>query len=176
MRRVSLALSLCLLAIAADARPSLAVRHAHRVVRVAKPEPNFFERLFGVRPAKPEKPAVRYTHRVARSITPRETIGGGATSEVRPAECYGIPWCGCWLRVKLGIHDTGLNVARAWRNVGYAAEAAPGAIVVWAHHVGMLVSHVAGSVWVVKSGNDGHGNHVGEVPRSIKGAIAIRKL
>jgi hypothetical protein len=50
---------------------------------------------------------------------------------------------------------------------------APGVIVVWAHHVGIIVGRHA-SGWIVKSGNDG--NRVRERPRSVSGAIAFRRV
>lgn len=82
-------------------------------------------------------------------------------------------WCGWWLARQKGIRDARLNLARNWATLyGSKSHPKPGAVVVWRHHVGELVSHVSGNVWIVRSGNDG--NAVRERPRSIAGAIAFR--
>ncbi|CEG08001.1 hypothetical protein BN961_01409 [Afipia felis] len=82
-------------------------------------------------------------------------------------------WCGWWLARQKGIRDARLNLARNWAHLyGSPSRPQPGAVVVWPHHVGELVSHVSGNVWIVRSGNDG--NAVRERPRSIAGAIAFR--
>lgn len=91
-----------------------------------------------------------------------------------PAGCHGIPWCGCYLRHKFGIRDVGLNLARNWAYVGHRAGG-PGAgvIVVWPHHVGVIVGGSPGR-WLVESGNDG--GAVRTRARSVAGAIAFRRL
>lgn len=72
-----------------------------------------------------------------------------------------------------GIRDARLNLAHNWaRLYGSPSGPQPGAVVVWRHHVGELVNHVAGDVWIVHSGNDG--NAVRTRARSIAGAIAFR--
>ncbi|CEG07003.1 hypothetical protein BN961_00384 [Afipia felis] len=82
-------------------------------------------------------------------------------------------WCDWWLARQKGIRDARLNLARNWAHLyGSPSRPQPGAVVVWRHHVGELVSHVSGNVWIVRSGNDG--NAVRERPRSIAGAIAFR--
>jgi hypothetical protein len=82
-------------------------------------------------------------------------------------------WCGWWLARQKGIRDARLNLARNWATLyGTKSNPKPGAVVVWRHHVGELVSHVSGNIWIVRSGNDG--NAVRERPRSIAGAIAFR--
>jgi hypothetical protein len=82
-------------------------------------------------------------------------------------------WCGWWLARQKGIRDARLNLARNWAHLyGSPSRPQPGAVVVWRHHVGELVAHVSGNVWIVRSGNDG--NEVRERPRSIAGAIAFR--
>jgi hypothetical protein len=82
-------------------------------------------------------------------------------------------WCGWWLARKKGIRDARLNLARNWAHLyGAPSRPKPGAVVVWRHHVGELVAHVSGNIWIVRSGNDG--NAVRERPRSIAGAIAFR--
>jgi hypothetical protein len=92
----------------------------------------------------------------------------------QPADCYHIPWCGCWLRHQFGFENVRLNAARAWTTVGEATEPVVGAVVVWRHHVGVLTRRLSDKIWVVKSGNDG--DAVRERPRSIKNAIAFRKV
>src|SRR3569623_1542942 len=81
--------------------------------------------------------------------------------------------CGWHLRTKLGIRDARLNLARNWATLyGSPTRPEPGAVVVWRHHVGQLVSHVSGDIWIVHSGNDGRA--VRTRARSIAGAIAFR--
>lgn len=83
-------------------------------------------------------------------------------------------WCGWWLGHHLGMPLRHLWLARNWAKVGAPAHGpAPGVIVVWAHHVGIIVGRHA-SGWIVKSGNDG--NRVRERPRSVSGAIAFRRV
>lgn len=93
-------------------------------------------------------------------------------STSRPSDCYGIPWCGCFMRHLLGVADKSFNLARRWASYGSASSPIPGAVVVWNHHVGKLIRQVSGNIWIVLSGNDGH--QVRERPRSIGNAIAIR--
>ena len=90
----------------------------------------------------------------------------------RPADCYGIPWCGCYMRHIMGVASREYNLARNWAHYGHATSPHVGAIVVWSHHVGKIVGQVNGE-WVVLSGNDGHA--VRERPRSLAGAIAFRE-
>jgi hypothetical protein len=83
-------------------------------------------------------------------------------------------WCGWWLGQHLGLSDRRLWLARNWASVGSnAGGPSIGAVVVWRHHVGVITGR-AGSQWIIKSGNDGHG--VRERPRSISGAIAFRHV
>ena len=83
-------------------------------------------------------------------------------------------WCGYQMRIWMGeIGNAALNLARNWANWGHHADGpAPGRVVVFSHHVGLLVRPGSGGRWVVKSGNDGH--RVRERERSIAGAIAFR--
>lgn len=93
----------------------------------------------------------------------------------RPAACRGIAWCGCWLRLKRGIGDTRLNLARAWATVGRdAGGPAVGAIAVWRHHVGEIVGVPGRGTIILQSGNDG--GRVRVRPRSTRGVIAYRWL
>jgi hypothetical protein len=85
------------------------------------------------------------------------------------------PWCGCWLRLHLGLDDIRLNLARAWARIGSAARGpAPGVIAVWPHHVGLITVNLGGGMIRLLSGNDG--NAVRERPRSARGIIAYRKV
>src|SRR5215471_7394668 len=82
-------------------------------------------------------------------------------------------WCGWYARTMVGS-DPGVayNLARNWAHWGHATGPSVGAIVVWAHHVGMITGRASNGQWIVKSGNDGHA--VRERARSISGAIAFR--
>jgi hypothetical protein len=82
-------------------------------------------------------------------------------------------WCGWWMRTQLGGGPE-LNLARNWAHVGRPSGPMIGAIVVWSHHVGLIVGQAQNGLWVVKSGNDGHA--VRERARSVSGAIAFRIL
>lgn len=136
--------SLALLSNPAEARP-----HRHRTHQVVQ-ECAFF------------CPQVAVPTPVVRSAG-RAITGGG---DPRPGA-----WCGWYLRQKFGIADKRFNLAWNWARLRPRAEAAPGHFVVWAHHVGELVSHVAGDIWVIESGNDGHA--VRTRPRSIRGAVVV---
>jgi hypothetical protein len=97
----------------------------------------------------------------------------GAVQIGRPAACAGIPWCGCWLRLHLGIGDARLNLARAWAEIGSPAPGpAPGVIAVWRHHVGKITATLGNGRIRLLSGNDGHA--VRERERSTRGIIAYR--
>jgi len=95
-------------------------------------------------------------------------------ADPRPRE-----WCAWFLRRKLGIPRSAFrpgewNLARAFRYLGDAA-ARPGAgvIVVWPHHVGIIVGGCDRRGCVVLSGNDGH--RVRERYRTFRGVIAYRR-
>jgi len=81
-------------------------------------------------------------------------------------------WYGWWMRHHLGVADRAGNLARWWASYGVpAASPAEGVIVVWRHHVGIIIGRSAEG-WIVKSGNDGH--RVRERTRSLRGTIAFR--
>jgi hypothetical protein len=127
-----------------------------------QPKPSFFEALFHVTHAKP----VRYAGR---------HIGTSIVSGDRPAQCRGIPWCGCWLRLRYGMADVRFNLARAWARVGLdAGGPVVGAIAVWRHHVGEITGVPGPGRLILKSGNDG--GAVRERERSTRGIIAYRRL
>lgn len=82
-------------------------------------------------------------------------------------------WCGWWLGRHLGKLDRRLWRAREWATVGKpAAGPAVGTVVVWRHHVGLIVEKSSDDRWIVLSGNDG--GAVRQRPRSINAAIAFR--
>jgi hypothetical protein len=98
---------------------------------------------------------------------------GGSGSTARPRDCYGIAWCGCWLRHQLGIADTKFNLARNWLQYGSPSGPHAGAIAVWSHHVGKVLGDCPGGL-IIQSGNDGHGNQAGTVCRPTRGIIGYR--
>jgi hypothetical protein len=98
----------------------------------------------------------------------------GGSLHGRPSDCYGIPWCGCYLRHLLGIADRELNRAVAWAHWGHATYAHAGAVAVWRHHVGIIRGGPDQTGrWLVESGNDGHA--VRTRYRSLARAIAFRE-
>jgi hypothetical protein len=132
----------------------------------------------------PENPAIsrRESRRLARGQElydampfgmPTDRAGRAVPAWAARATARPRAWCGWWLARQRGIRDARLNLARNWAHLyGSPSRPQPGAVVVWPHHVGELISHVSGNVWIVRSGNDG--NAVRERPRSIAGAIAFR--
>lgn len=91
---------------------------------------------------------------------PNVQIGGYDRSPAysgRPADCRGIPWCGCWLRHQFGFADKALNLARNWLRFS-PATAETGNIVVWpgGGHVGKVIGRNGNTITVI-SGNAGHG-------------------
>jgi hypothetical protein len=81
--------------------------------------------------------------------------------EGRPTDCYGIPWCGCWLAKHLGLDrlatHINLNAAIEWLHVGTAADGpAPGVIGVQPHHVFLVVKVTGPHRVLAISGNDGN--------------------
>ena len=93
-----------------------------------------------------------------RSTRSAHNAAGG-----RPAR-----WCGWWMRTQKGGGPE-LNLASNWRYRGRPTDPRAGAVVVWAHHVGLITGRTAGGEWIVKSGNDG--GAVRERPRSVAGAV-----
>lgn len=78
-------------------------------------------------------------------------------SEERPRQCYGIAWCGCWLRIQKGINDTRYNLASWWHNFGSrVAGPVVGAVARLNHHVGVVVGVTGGGDPIIKSGNHNH--------------------
>lgn len=90
-----------------------------------------------------------------------------------PAFARPARWCGWWMRTQVASDPgSSFNLARNWARYGQPASG-PGdhIIVVWRHHVGLIVGR-AGGQWLVRSGNDGHA--VRTRARSLAGAIAFR--
>ena len=90
-------------------------------------------------------------------------------NRARPNDCFGIQWCGCWLRHHFGISDTSLNLARNWASWGHNAMGpGPGVVAVWNHHVGVISS---GPPWMVTSGNFNGGVATVPLERAGRGSI-----
>jgi hypothetical protein len=89
---------------------------------------------------------------------------------------HGGAWCGAYMRRVFGVADPRLNLARNWASVGSNAGGPQvGAVVVWAHHVGVIRGGPnSNGEWLVESGNDGHA--VRTRYRSLHGAIAFRSV
>ncbi len=88
-------------------------------------------------------------------------------SEARPRQCYGIPWCGCWLRLQKGINDAKYNLAAHWHNFGSrVAGPVVGAIARFNHHVGIVVGVTGNGDPIVKSGNHNHRVATAVYPKS----------
>lgn len=118
-----------------------------------------------------------YAGKVAVSAaTAKSAVVGRATGERRPADCYGIPWCGCWLRHHLGLKDVRLNLAHNWsKYFGRSAGKTPavGDVAVFYHrHVGIVTGIIDSRHVMVLSGNDGHA--VRERPRDIRSIAEFR--
>lgn len=99
----------------------------------------------------------RYVQQVERASTRHAGVGP------RPGR-----WCGWWMRTQKG-GGPAYNVAWNWRNYGSSSGPQVGAVVVWRHHVGMIVGQAPNGKWIVKSGNDG--GAVRTRARSVAGAV-----
>jgi hypothetical protein len=172
MKNLLAAGALALAVLAALAAPAQARRHkpddrptiCHNPVDVMRPCPVYFSN------------ALRAVFtRMGRGVTAAAPpVRRGVVLGGRPTACRGIPWCGCWLRLKLGIADARLNLARAWARYGVRADGpAAGVIAVWRHHVGKIVAVTGPGRIVLQSGNDG--GAVRERERSTRGVIAYRR-
>lgn len=99
-------------------------------------------------------------HQVRRSI-PRFVYdaNGNQATEIVGGHPNGCPhsYCGCGLRMYLGLADNRLNLAWNWARLFPHTSARPGAAAVRRGHVMLLVSHVHGSVWIVRDYNSGNG-------------------
>lgn len=89
-------------------------------------------------------------------------------------------WCGWYMRTKFGGGPE-YNLARNWAKRGVSAGGPRiGAVVVWPHHVGVIVGRSSNGRWLVHSGNTGVGKGrargISTKARSVSGAIAFRML
>lgn len=91
----------------------------------------------------------------------------GSTSGGRPHA-----WCGFQMRQWLGVADAAFNLARNWAHWGHPASAAPGAVVVYPHHVAQIVGPCHDGGCIMRSGNDGHA--IRTRWRRLAGNIGIR--
>lgn len=86
-----------------------------------------------------------------------------------------LPWCGIYMNQYFGKNDRSLWVARNWAREGSnAGGPSVGAVVVWPHHVGVIVGQTPRGGWIVHSGNDGGAVRTRE--RSLAGVIAYRTI
>lgn len=99
----------------------------------------------------------------------RNVKGSDANAWTKPGK-----WCGWYMRKLKGVGNPKYNRAIAWAKYGSnAGGPAPGVIVVWRNHVGILTGERdAHGRWYVHSGNDS--NRVRTRARSLKGVIAYR--
>jgi|SRR5581483_69154 len=94
----------------------------------------------------------RISHHYERHFTRRESPIRTILSDARPSDCYGIPWCGCYLRHLLGIADKSFNSASRWFAWGHNSQPCAGCVAVSRHHVALIVGGSPGN-WIVKQGN-----------------------
>ncbi len=138
---------------------------------------------------RPHYGARHYAYRHVARIAPQKAVVWGiltwpqqpqpvsfgvwqGTEMSRPADCYGIPWCGCYMRHVMGVADKSYNLARTWLNYGHPTGPQVGAIVVWRGHVGRIVGQDSAGQWLVLNGN--YRNRVATVAMSLRGAIGFR--
>lgn len=115
---------------------------------------------------RPEKVRVPQEQSYRRSqLVPQQMVHtfGGYRAGPRPSR-----WCGWWMRTQFGGGPE-YNLAWNWSRRGVASSPHIGAIVVWRHHVGVIVGRTSGGHWLVKSGNDG--GAVRTRARSVRGAV-----
>lgn len=155
-------------------------RHLHRGVVVARAPVETFDRDGRVTiaasapiphiPLQGKLNILRDNNAVARVAT---TL---AVDHSRPADCYGIQWCGCWLRHHFGIADRSLNLAINWARMGSPASPDSANVVVWRHHVGKLLAYENGRI-LVQSGNDGGAVRTRWLsPHILGGVVAWRRV
>lgn len=111
-------------------------------------------------------PARRLPARAQVDASGNAIIIGG-----RPAGCP-HKYCGCALRLHLGINDTSLNLAWNWARKFQRATAAPGMVVVWRSHVALIEEVVGPGEALLRDYNSGRGLSRIHV-RSIAGAVVV---
>ena len=102
--------------------------------------------------AAPVAPMARPVHGAYVSIQRPVIAYSNSSGGVRPADCYGIPWCGCFVRHKLGIADTAYNWAPNWFKWGHSSGPCVGCVAVSYHHVALIVGQ-SEKGWIVEQGN-----------------------
>lgn len=145
------------------------VRNYHHTpnYRVARQDRSSFvydRQAIGVAPAWVERtddtsPGRRWvSRRTTRTYNIQtRTVAYSGTS--RPSDCYGIQWCGCWLRHQFGLASKSLDLAVNWLGVGSPATMETGNVIVWQHHVGKYDGYRQGPHGreiLLTSGNDGN--------------------
>ena len=96
-------------------------------------------------------------------------------ADARPRHHHRLPWCGIYMGQYFGKPDRRLWLARNWATEGYdAGGPGIGVVVVWPHHVGVIVGQDVRGAWIVHSGNDG--GAVRTRARSLSGVIAYRRV
>jgi len=113
--------------------------------------------------AQPSRSSARKKARQQRYVQSVERAPRRSGVGPRPGK-----WCGWWMRTQKGGGPE-FNVAWNWRKYGSPTSAQVGAVVVWRHHVGMIVGRAENGKWIVKSGNDG--GAVRTRARSVSGAV-----
>lgn len=112
----------------------------------------------------------------AHQAAPARASGTIEVSHDRPRDCYGIQWCGCWLRHHFGFAAISLNLAINWARMGQPASPHDANVVVWRHHVGRLLEYRDGMI-LVQSGNDGGAVRTRWLsPRVLGGVVAYRRV
>ena len=100
--------------------------------------------------------AVAQPQSPAHISLPTLTVAGAID---RPADCYGIPWCGCYLKHILGLASSALNLnwAPNWRLVGTPLPGPQvGAVAGSSRHVALIVGPPdERGLWLIHDGNDG---------------------
>lgn len=161
--------------------------HAHRV-RPAQERYSpfvFDHQATDIAPSYAKRTGGRHLVRTgtSRRITTRQYVTqdrGTADFSSRPRDCYGIQWCGCWLRHHFNMASTALNLARNWAGVGSHATIDSGNVIVWNHHVGLyngVRQGRSGTEVLLTSGNDGGAVRTRWFSvRALGGAIAYRRV
>jgi CHAP domain-containing protein len=151
-------------------------RHArpHRLARRGQGTPNSSPPAFARRASADKQGGGEHTssggaYASAPVSTARRYLGGNPTG-------WAHVWCGAFMRLVMrasGYPDLPSgNLAAAWARYGRSSAPAPGAVVVWPHHVGLITAVHGNGTATVISGNDGH--RVRERVLSVRGAIAYR--
>jgi len=112
--------------------------------------------------------------RQSRAVSPAAMLGPGLLHMLQSMD-RPRAWCGWYMRRIEHVADPSYNRAANWTHYGQpVARPAPGVIVVWPHHVGVIRGGPdrAGR-WLIESGNDG--GAVRTRFRSLAGAIAFRR-